>query len=318
MKTNLYPIVKKCTLFALVFIFPLFFIGGVLFPESSVALNAKPNLPSTRLHENTSSLKTPVSAPWQSIPNMVTLLLMTFFIAISLQGRKKRKKQNEKIVQFIQVMYDLQKPLELIRGPLDELSKDETIGETHKNKIQVALWSTATIQSTVSNLLEHEKLQTSLFSVLNSVARKSPHIKNAGDILMNPGESGNKTLSSLQAENSSENESAKDQAFMEKLMNILENNLEDIHFNIDTLSHAIGMSRSSLYNRIKNISGMAPADFIRIYRLERAKDLLLSHQHTISEVAYKTGFSDAKYFRAVFKKQYQMTPGAFSKKMQSM
>ena len=87
----------------------------------------------------------------------------------------------------------------------------------------------------------------------------------------------------------------------------------DPSFTVDTLSQKMGMSRSSFYNKIKAISGQAPADFIRQYRMERAKELLKSKQYSISEVALKAGFTDVKYFRDVFRKKYNRSPSEYAK-----
>lgn len=64
------------------------------------------------------------------------------------------------------------------------------------------------------------------------------------------------------------------------------------------------MSRSSFFNKLKTLTGYAPADYIRSIRLQHAANLLIQERCTIIEVADATGFSDAKYFREVFRKHY--------------
>ena len=104
-----------------------------------------------------------------------------------------------------------------------------------------------------------------------------------------------------------------DQQFLEKVFVVIRENFNNPDFTVDTLSYNMGMSRSSLFNKIKAISGQAPADFIRQYRMERAKELLRTKQYTIAEVAYKSGFSDVKYFRDVFRKKFNQSPSQFAK-----
>ena len=238
---------------------------------------------------------------------------MTVLIYLTFMNWRKRKKLNEKMVHFIRAVYDLQKPLELIKGPLDEIAKNENLNESQKSKLHLAIWSTTSIQSTISNLIEEEKTDKFFHDILDSAAGKRINLKEKIESKILSYKQQNKALDKSNSENMPGRESMLDQLFMEKLMTILKANIDNTNFNIDILSQEIGMSRSSLYHMIKNISGIAPADFIRIYRLERAKELLATHQYTISEVAYKTGFSDAKYFRTVFKKQYQTPPGIYSK-----
>jgi len=235
---------------------------------------------------------------------LITLLLLLFL------NYKKQKKLNDKMVHYIRAVYDLQKTLDLIKGPLEEISKDENINEAQKSKLHVAIWSTSNIQGIINQLIEQEKSDKFFHYIMNSASGKKCNLKERIE---------SHTLfkkihnDSFDPDILPGKESQSEQLFMEKLITILKSNMEDPNFNIDTLSLKIGMSRSSLYHKIKTISGLAPADFIRFYRLECAKELLKSHQYTISEVAYKTGFSDAKYFRILFKKQYKTNPSDFSK-----
>lgn len=99
-----------------------------------------------------------------------------------------------------------------------------------------------------------------------------------------------------------------DQEFMIKVKSIIEKNIAKNDFTVDTLCSALNMSRSSFYNKLKVLTDQAPADFVRIIRLTRATELLKSKKYSISEVSDMTGFSDAKYFREVFKKHYKVSP----------
>jgi len=252
-------------------------------------------------------------ALWTQIVHLLFWTLMTFLIILLFLNCRKRRKLNEKMVHFIQAVYDLQKPLEMIKGPLEDLSKEYNINDTQKTKLDVAIWTTTSIQSTISNLIEQAKSDRFFYVILNSAAGKKIQLKEKIEAKFNSFKQVKKSLKKANRDILPGSENQTDVLFMEKLMTILKTNIEDTNFTIDTLSQKIGMSRSSLYHKIKDISGLAPADFIRIYRLEKAKELLEKHQYTISEVAYKTGFSDAKYFRAVFKKQYHTPPGTYSK-----
>ena len=243
------------------------------------------------------------------------LLFLSIFalLLIIFRNRRKSKTLNKKMVQYIQVIYELQKPIELTKGPLEEIVKDENLSESHKNKLHVAIWSASSMQETINGLMVQEKSDRFFQSMLNSYASKKIHLKEKV-------ESKNTTYQQLRemsnesdCENSLGKESLTNKLFLEKLMAILHKNLDDSNFTVDVLCEKIGMSRSSLYHKIKEISGQAPADFIRKFRLEKAKELLTSRQFTISEVAYKTGFSDVKYFRTIFKKQYKTNPGNFTK-----
>lgn len=99
-----------------------------------------------------------------------------------------------------------------------------------------------------------------------------------------------------------------DREFMTKVMASVEAHLADSEFSIADLCSDLGMSRTSVYNKIKSLTGQSLTEFIRIMRLNRSKELLLSRRYNISEVAYMVGFSDPKYFSTCFKKQFGISP----------
>ena len=99
-----------------------------------------------------------------------------------------------------------------------------------------------------------------------------------------------------------------DREFMEKILALIDECMEDPEFSINNLCAKLGMSRSSLYNKLKALTDQAPNDFIRIIRLKKAAELLRSRRYNISEVAAMTGFPDSSYFSTAFKRQYGMSP----------
>ncbi len=106
---------------------------------------------------------------------------------------------------------------------------------------------------------------------------------------------------------------ALDNEFLESVKRTIEAHLTDTDFHVDTLSNTLNMSRSSFYNKLKALTNHAPADYIRLIRLKHAAQLLSQGKYNVTEVADKTGFNDAKYFREVFKKYYKVSPSAYSK-----
>lgn len=99
-----------------------------------------------------------------------------------------------------------------------------------------------------------------------------------------------------------------DRAFIGKMRNVIEEHMADSDYSIADVCRELGMSRTSVYNKIKSLTGLSINDYIRVYRLNRAKELLLKHQYNVAEVAYMVGFADAKYFSACFKKQFDISP----------
>ncbi|MDP9076390.1 MAG: ATP-binding protein [Bacteroidota bacterium] len=102
-----------------------------------------------------------------------------------------------------------------------------------------------------------------------------------------------------------------DTKFMKKLLAVIEENIPNTNFSVELLSSQMNMSRTALYNKVFNLSGKTPVEFIRSVRLKRAVQFLLTKQFTIAETAYEVGFNDAKYFSKVFKEEFSMTPSEY-------
>lgn len=108
--------------------------------------------------------------------------------------------------------------------------------------------------------------------------------------------------------------SAAYKAFLERCISIIEENLDSETLNPKLLAKHCNMSYSSLYKRVKSISGLTVGTFIRTIRLRKAAVLMLSTNMNINEAACEAGINDVKYFREQFKKLYGMTPSAYIKR----
>lgn len=104
-----------------------------------------------------------------------------------------------------------------------------------------------------------------------------------------------------------------DWKFIATVKKSVEENMENPTFNIDVLCTLLNMSRTSFYNKIRALTDQAPADYVRFIRLKRAAQLLKEQKYSVTEVAEMTGFSEAKYFRSVFKKHFNMSPSQYAK-----
>lgn len=99
-----------------------------------------------------------------------------------------------------------------------------------------------------------------------------------------------------------------DKEFMQRLHDIVEAQLPNSDFSVNDLCQEMAMGRSTLFSKLKSITGHSPNDIIRMIRLNKAKELLASHAFTVSEVAARVGFADPKYFSTCFKKQFGTSP----------
>lgn len=96
--------------------------------------------------------------------------------------------------------------------------------------------------------------------------------------------------------------------FLNELNSVIEENIDNENLNVDVICKHIGVSRIQLYRKVKALLGCSVNDYILNKRLTKAKFLLSQDDLTISEVAFKVGFSSASYFSTAFKKRFNITP----------
>ena len=101
----------------------------------------------------------------------------------------------------------------------------------------------------------------------------------------------------------------------EKLLNdistFIEERLNDPDFSIEDLSKHLRMSRSSLYNKMFELTGQPPIDYVRAIKLQKAASLLENSHYTVREIAFMTGFATPGYFSKLFKEKYNLSPSEF-------
>ena len=98
-------------------------------------------------------------------------------------------------------------------------------------------------------------------------------------------------------------------AFLVRFREVVEARLEDSEVSIDDLAAEMNLSRVQLYRKVKQITGSSPVELLRTTRLNRAYQLLLTTDKSVSEVAYAVGFTAPSYFTKCFKEEYGMVPG---------
>jgi TolB-like protein/AraC-like DNA-binding protein len=107
--------------------------------------------------------------------------------------------------------------------------------------------------------------------------------------------------------------SLKDQKLLDNALRIISDHLSDESFGIEELRQGLGLSRSQLHRRLQKITGLSTSLFIRSVRLKKAYELLKEGDLSVSEVAYRTGFSSPSYFNKCFHELYGFPPGDIHK-----
>ncbi len=97
--------------------------------------------------------------------------------------------------------------------------------------------------------------------------------------------------------------------FLHQLNAHLERNLSDPELDVKKILRSIGMSRTRLHEKLKNMAGMSTTEYVRLFRLKKAKKLLLENpEWTIYQVALEVGFRNHCYFTKKFKEVFDCCP----------
>jgi DNA-binding response OmpR family regulator len=104
-----------------------------------------------------------------------------------------------------------------------------------------------------------------------------------------------------------------DKKFIDRLKSAIMKHLSESELKVDDLGAEIGLSRVQLYRKVKALTGLAPAELLKQMRVKQAYLLIKNTDHTISEIAYDTGFSSPGYFSKCFRDEYGITPSDMRK-----
>ena len=104
-----------------------------------------------------------------------------------------------------------------------------------------------------------------------------------------------------------------DNYFLNKLNIIIEARYANEEFTVEELSTEIGLSRSQLHRKLVNLTNHSTTEYIRLYRIKKASELLLSNQYQVDEIAYRVGFNSPSYFSTCFKNVYDVSPKEYMK-----
>ena len=108
--------------------------------------------------------------------------------------------------------------------------------------------------------------------------------------------------------------SSPDERFLQKAIEVVENNISDADLDIERFAVEIGVSRMQLYRKLDALTEMTVKEFVRNIRLKRAAQMLVQKKLNISEVAYAVGFKDLSHFRKCFKQEFGMSASDYVEK----
>ncbi|MCD7936312.1 MAG: AraC family transcriptional regulator [Tannerellaceae bacterium] len=107
-------------------------------------------------------------------------------------------------------------------------------------------------------------------------------------------------------------EGSKERTFMDKVMQLMQENYHNPMFDVPAFAVSMGISKTLLNRKLRELTGVSTGKFIHNYRLQKAKELLLinkpAKEKHISEIAYEVGFNDPKYFTRCFREFFGVLP----------
>ncbi|MBQ1980786.1 MAG: helix-turn-helix domain-containing protein [Alistipes sp.] len=106
----------------------------------------------------------------------------------------------------------------------------------------------------------------------------------------------------------SEKLTGSDEDLLNRFIEHIKKNMSDINLSIDDIASDMCMSRSNLFRKVKQITGIGPNEYMRLARLKRAAELLQERRHSIADICMLVGFNSPSYFSSCFKKQYGCLP----------
>ena len=107
-----------------------------------------------------------------------------------------------------------------------------------------------------------------------------------------------------------------DELFMKRVMAIVNKNLSNSDFNISQMVDEVGMSRTQLHRKLKEITGFSAARFMQNIRMQQAMKLLKEKKVNVSQIAYTVGFSSQTHFSTTFKQYYGVSPTEYIKQLE--
>lgn len=105
-----------------------------------------------------------------------------------------------------------------------------------------------------------------------------------------------------------------DEELMERIMKVVNENMSDSDFNVEKMCDEVGVSRTQLHRKLKEITGVPTSEFLRNIRLNEAARLIREHKINITQVSYMVGFANNSHFSTAFKKYFGMSPTEYAAK----
>lgn len=109
--------------------------------------------------------------------------------------------------------------------------------------------------------------------------------------------------------------SSVDRKFMDKLMELMEKNMDNGELVVDDFVCELAVSRSVFFKKLKTLTGLAPIEFIKEMRIKRAAQLIETGEFNMTQISYMVGINDPRYFSKCFKSKLGITPTEYKEQL---
>lgn len=103
-----------------------------------------------------------------------------------------------------------------------------------------------------------------------------------------------------------------DNAFLDKLYSLMEENLDNQDFDLNSLAKELYLNRTHFYQKVKVLTNQTPFELLKMYRLKKAAEFLVQKNLSVNEVFVMTGFKSRTHFTKIFKEKYEVSPGKYA------
>jgi YesN/AraC family two-component response regulator len=107
---------------------------------------------------------------------------------------------------------------------------------------------------------------------------------------------------------------SQDDIFIQRIMKYIEENIDKSELTIEDIALHIGFSRSAFFKKLKSLTGLAPIEFLKEVRIQRAAQLIETGEYNFSEITYMVGINDPRYFSRCFKQKFGLSPREYKDK----
>ncbi len=214
------------------------------------------------------------------------LILAAFVTAgLSLFAFYRRKKAQEELASKIELYQNigraLKSPLDSTIDPVEQLLDDEELTGRQHSLLELSVNNANVAKALVREMIDYK-----------GIDEGRSHLRTAID-----------RTSALQ-----ETAVSLSDSFPVRLHTVMDENLSDPSFSVESLGEKLHLSRAQLYRKVKDLTGMSPVEFIREARLDKAAHLLRTTARTVSEIAYEVGFQSPAYFTKCYRIKFGHTP----------